>query len=200
MPFKSLCCIAGLLASLAVTSVSAAVVNYDETIDGDLTLAPIPVQIDFTTPGVQTVRGTFGRGEIDKFFFTLAPGLRLVAFNIETFNTTPSGVSAVNAGLRLQPETGFDPFFEARLNMLTGALTIETPLIEELTEGRYRFQNGIASNAIPGQEPAFSTDYVLRFDVDGAVPAPVPVPAAIFPLVLGMSGLCALGRMGKRRA
>ena len=163
-----------------LTSAMAAVINYQESVDGDLPESGFPLPTLDLGIGVNTVSGRMGLGAIydfDAFAFTVPNDAVLVSGLLELENVSGNSGVLINAGWALHSEwanSGWGTLLET-INTTPGgsAWFTSTPL------GTDVYNLTVNSFAYGGDAPVL-VDWKFTFTV-----APVPEPCSLTLLTVG---------------
>ena len=187
------------LLGLSISSVNAALVNYDETVGGDLINGA--TTFNFDTAGVNSVSGSTEWAssgfDSDGFFFNLADGLQITDVSVVWSN--PSLANLPNGGLSWSflaqafspPPLSSTTLLLSAIHLPSSVAVTETVIVVAPYTGadRYWLSNGTGrSNATDPLLPwHVSASYDMSFTI-AAIPA-VPVPPAVWLFGTGILGL-----------
>jgi len=202
---RLICAISTTMALVFVPflSVGAAVVNYDESIDGDIFLNNIKTDFYFDT-GVNTIHGSqsnhiYASGsaasDSDQFRFTVPAANQLTAIDFTFTNLTLDSVYssvAITYSVQDLPYTFIEGSSKLELKNETPNTLITLfpgssnfPLSEHL----YNWGNTLGAGGLGGTDFGGSWDYTLRFHVSA-----VPLPTAFWLFFSGLLGLISIAR------
>ena len=184
-------------AVLLTTGAHAATVNYEEFSDGDLELSAVPSVPVFDMAGVHTVSGNITITDTDNFLFEVGTGLALTGVEINAFGFPARNVRTAVANFDVFRASGTGPLYSAQFDYVGDTLTETTAFGGPEASGVFRFAHSNESVAF-AEFPFFGAEYTLRFTVEEATMAPIPLPASMLPLLMGLGALGLL--RGRRRA
>lgn len=185
-----------MLLGLPVSTVNAALVNYDEAVDGDFSANPLFI---LDTAGSNTWKGSFAWNEngfdFDSWQMSLAPLLEVAAYSV-TFQNTASSV-VPNGGLEIRLFAGSEFVQRDRIDVITNVQTTDVgTVVLPIQTLMLAVSNTAACNddclAVPGW--SLSTDFEVEIVTRAINPVPVPPAAWLFgSALIGVIGI------GKRR-
>ena len=195
---------------LSISSVNAALVNYDEAVSGDL--IHLATTFNFDTSGVNSVSGSTEWAssgfDSDAFFFYLADGLQITDVSVVWSN--PSLANLPNGGLSWSflaqafspPPLSSTTLLLSAIHLPSSVAVTETVIVVAPYTGadRYWLSNGTGrSNATDPLLPwHVSASYDMSFTT-AAIPA-VPVPAAVWLFGTALIGLVGFSKRKARIA
>ena len=200
----------GAVAALAISvasTASPAVLNYDETTDGDLSNSVLlPTVFTLDTAGVNTVRAQtssyFNTSpfDIDAFQVDLAPGISISGISFDVF-----GIVTVGLGLTISTsyvatsvptnDILLQVGYGLGLNPTSGSNIAVGPFTDPVLFRTNSFGIGSDVPLQDGQGAIYTYRWTIR--TTGNAVTPVPLPASALFLLVGVSGL---GLLCRRRS
>ena len=189
--------IIGALVLLVSGQVNAAIIDYDESLDGDISGNP---NFHLDAVGANTWRGSVsfsGLGhDFDDFSITLATPLQITAYSVVLSNPVVEDVSAEAIIRWILSESDPTTLQQDNFDVFTSAQTMEVgPVITPFSAAVLNLSQSASCRGCPSSSYLFGADYLVTV-VTGAIPA-VPVPAAIWLFGTGLLGLIGFSKRRK---